>query len=109
MEFEISMTGLGWLVLIVGALVIGVVYQLIGMWIADVEMPYEFIVTAIFAFIGGLVAGQFVTAWLTIEPVWEGLPLVPALLGGLITGGVAAIVVRLLTGGTLVGHPHPAT
>ncbi len=104
MEFEITMSGLGWLVLIGGALVIGVVYQLIGMAIADVEMPYEFIITAIFAFIGGLVAGQFVTAWLTIEPVWEGLALVPALLGGLVAGGVAAIAVRLLTGGTLVGH-----
>jgi len=108
MDFTITMTTLGWLLLIGGAIVIGIVYQLIGQLVAEVHMPFEWVVTAIFAFLGGLVAGQFVTAWLTIEPVWEGLALVPALIGGLVTGGVAAIVVRLLTGGTLIGHPHAA-
>jgi len=108
MDFTITMTTLGWLLLIGGAIVIGIVYQLIGQLVAEVHMPFEWVVTAIFAFLGGLVAGQFVTAWLTIEPVWEGLALAPALIGGLVTGGVAAIVVRLLTGGTLIGHPHAA-
>jgi uncharacterized membrane protein YeaQ/YmgE (transglycosylase-associated protein family) len=108
MEFEITMTAAGWVVLIGGALIIGIVYQLIGQLVAEVHMPFEWVVTAIFAFLGGLVAGQFVTAWLTIEPVYEGLALVPALIGGLLAGGVAAIVTRLVTGGTLVGHPHAA-
>jgi hypothetical protein len=106
MEFEITMTYAAWLLLVGGAVVIGVAYQIIGQLIAEVTMPYEWVVTAIVAFLGGLVAGQFVTAWLTIEPVWEGLALVPALLGGLVAGGVAAIVVRLVSGGTLVGKPH---
>ncbi len=106
MEFTITMTYLGWLLLVGGAVVIGIVYQLIGQAIAEVTMPYEWVVTAIVAFLGGLVCGQFVTAWLTIEPVWEGLALLPALIGGLVAGGVAAIAVRLVSGGTLVGKPH---
>ncbi|HSG84725.1 MAG TPA: hypothetical protein VLA23_00180 [Candidatus Limnocylindrales bacterium] len=106
MEFTITMSAAGWLLLGGGALVIGIAYQLIGQVVAEVTMPYEWVVTAIVAFLGGLVAGQFVTAWLTIEPVWEGLALLPAAIGGLVAGGVAAIAVRLVSGGTLVGKPH---
>jgi hypothetical protein len=106
MDFTITMTTAGWLLLGGGALVIGIAYQIIGQLVAEVTMPYEWVVTAIVAFLGGLVCGQFVTSWLTIEPVWEGLALLPAAIGGLVAGGVAAIAVRLVSGGTLVGKPH---
>ena len=67
MDFTITMTTAGWLLLGGGALVIGIAYQLIGQLVAEVTMPYEWVVTAIVAFLGGLVCGQFVTSWLTIE------------------------------------------
>jgi uncharacterized membrane protein YeaQ/YmgE (transglycosylase-associated protein family) len=78
MDFAISLGLGGWLVLIVGAVVFGVVAQNVG----EARMGYEWLVDAIAAGIGALVASEFVIAWRAFEPVFDGLALVPALLGG---------------------------
>jgi hypothetical protein len=41
-----------------------------------------------------------VTSWQTIEPVWEGVALLPALAGGVVLGVIADVVVRFATGGS---------
>ena len=96
MEFAVDMTVWGAVILIVGALVIGVISQFIG----DVRTPYHWIVVAIAALVGGVFASEMVTAWQTIEPVWEGVALLPALVGGLVLGVVADAVMRFATGGS---------
>jgi hypothetical protein len=53
---------------------------------------------------GALVASEFIVAWRTVEPVFDGLALVPALLGGLLLGIVVAVAMRRLTGGTYSGR-----
>ena len=102
MEFAVDMTVWGAVILIVGALVIGVVSQFIG----DVRTPYHWIVVAIAALVGGVFASEMVTAWQTIEPVWEGVALLPALVGGLVLGIIADAVMRFATGGS---YTHTAT
>ena len=104
MEFSIALGLGGWLLLIAGALVFGVVAQLVG----EHQFGYEWIVDAIGAGIGALVASEFVVAWQTFEPVWDGLALAPALLGGLVVGIVVAVVTRYVTRGTPAGHATPA-
>ncbi len=96
MEFAVDMTVWGAVILIVGALVIGVISQFIG----DVRTPYHWIVVAIAALVGGVFASEMVTAWQTIEPVWEGVALLPALVGGLVLGIIADAVMRFATGGS---------
>lgn len=104
MEFTINI-GVGGAVLLVGgALVVGAVAQLIG----NVRLGYEWVITAIAAFVGALVASEFITAWRTFEPVWDGVALVPALLGGLVVGAIVDIVVRYSSGGSLIHGPHAA-
>jgi hypothetical protein len=104
MEFVVDMTAWGALALVVGAIVIGIVAQLIG----DARFRYEWVATAIGAFVAALVASEFVTAWATVEPVWEGVALWPAIIAGIIGGAVVAIVVRYATGGSMLHGPHPA-
>ncbi len=99
MEFAVDMTVWGAVILIVGALVIGVISQFIG----DVRTPYHWIVVAIAALVGGVFASEMVTAWQTIEPVWEGVALLPALVGGLVLGIIADAVMRFATGGSYTG------
>jgi len=99
MEFSIDMTAWGAVVLVIGALVIGVAAQFIG----DVRTPYHWIVVSIVALLGGLFASEIVTSWRTIEPVWEGLALLPALIGGLVLGVIADVVMRFATGGSYTG------
>lgn len=102
MDLTITLGLAGGIALIVGALVFGVLAQLVG----ETRTGYEWLVDAIAAGIGALVASEFIIALQTTGPVWDGLALVPALIGGLIVGLVVEIVTRFATGGTYsAGRP----
>jgi uncharacterized membrane protein YeaQ/YmgE (transglycosylase-associated protein family) len=104
MEFAISLGWGGWIALVVGALAFGVIVQLT----TDTPSAFAWLVDAIAAFIGALFASEIVIAWRTVEPVWDGLALVPAVLGGLVVGVVVDLVMRFLTGGRTAGRPMAA-
>jgi uncharacterized membrane protein YeaQ/YmgE (transglycosylase-associated protein family) len=104
MEFAIGLGLGGWLVLIAGALVFGVVAQFIG----ETRTGYEWIVDAIAAGVGALFASELIVAWRSVEPVWDGLAIVPAVLGGLVLGLVVELATRYMTGGTTRGRPMSA-
>ena len=104
MEFAIGLGLGGWIVLIVGALVFGVVAQFVG----ETRTGFEWLGDAIAAAIGALFASEFIVAWRTFEPTWDGLALVPALLGGVVVGLVVEVATRYLTGGTYSGRPISA-
>lgn len=104
MELAITLGLGGWIVLIVGAVFFGVVAHSIG----EARTGYAWLVDTMAAGIGALVASEFIVAWRTFEPVFDGLALVPALLGGLLLGIVVAVAMRRLTGGTYSGRPMAA-
>lgn len=99
MEFGITLGLGGWALLIGGALLFGVVAQMIG----DTETGFEWLIDAIAFGIGALAASEFVTAWQTAGPVWDGLAIVPALIGGLVVGLVVEVATRMVTGGKYSG------
>jgi uncharacterized membrane protein YeaQ/YmgE (transglycosylase-associated protein family) len=103
-EFSITLGLGGWIVLILGALAFGVIAQFVG----ETRLGYEWLIDAIGAGIGALVASEFIVAWQTVEPVWDGLAIIPAVIGGLVVGLIVEVVTRLATGGTYVGHPSAA-
>jgi uncharacterized membrane protein YeaQ/YmgE (transglycosylase-associated protein family) len=104
MELAIDLGIGGWVLLIAGALVFGVVAQLVG----ETRTGFEWLVDAIGAGIGALVASEFIVAWQAFEPVWDGLAIVPALIGGLVLGMIVEVVTRYTTGGTYAGRPTAA-
>jgi uncharacterized membrane protein YeaQ/YmgE (transglycosylase-associated protein family) len=104
MELAIGLGLGGWILLIVGALVFGAVAQFIG----ETRTGYEWLAAGFAAGIGALVASEFIVAWRTFEPVWDGLALAPALAGGLVVGIVIEVATRYLTGGTYSGRPMSA-
>ena len=104
MELAISLGIGGWLVLLAGALLFGVLAQLIG----ETRTGYEWLVDGIAAAVGALVASEFIISARTWEPVWDGLALVPALIGGLALGVVIELATRYLTGGRYTTHPMAA-
>jgi uncharacterized membrane protein YeaQ/YmgE (transglycosylase-associated protein family) len=103
-EFTFALGIGGWLLLIIAALAFGVIAQSIG----EIRTGYEWFVDAIGFGVGALVASEFVLAWRSFEPVWDGLALVPALLGGLVIGIVVEVATRYLSGGTYAGRPMSA-
>jgi len=104
MEFAITLGFIGWTALIVGALVFGVIAQLVG----ETRSGFEWLGDAIGFGIGALVASEFIVAFQTVGPVWDGVALVPALIGGLVLGVVVEVATRYLTGGTYSGRPMTA-
>ena len=69
MELAISLGFGGWLVIIAGALVFGVIAQFIG----EARTGYEWLVDAIAAFAGAFIASEFVISFRAYEPVFDGL------------------------------------
>ena len=100
MEFAIGLGLGGWLVLIVGSLLFGAAAQMIG----DPRAGFEWLGDAIAAGAGALVASEFIVAWRTFEPTWDGLALVPALIGGLVAGLIVELATRYMTGGDYTGR-----
>lgn len=104
MDLAITLGLGGWIVVIVGALVFGVIAQFVG----NANGGYEWLSDAVGAFVGAIVASEFIVGWRTFEPVWDGLALVPALVGALVVGVVVAFVTRYLTGGVFSNRPFAA-
>jgi uncharacterized membrane protein YeaQ/YmgE (transglycosylase-associated protein family) len=104
MEFAIGLGLGGWVLLIVGALVFGAIAQFVG----ETRTGFEWTVDAIAAGIGALAASEFIVAWRTVDPVWDGLALIPALAGGLVVGLVIELATRFTTGGTYRHRPISA-
>jgi uncharacterized membrane protein YeaQ/YmgE (transglycosylase-associated protein family) len=100
MDFAINMEVGGWIVVVLAALVFGVGAQLLG----ETRTGFEWLIDAVAFGIGAVVASEFIVAWRTFEPVWSGLALVPALIGGLVLGVVVEVATRMLTGGTYTGR-----
>jgi hypothetical protein len=49
-----------------------------------------------------VIASEFIISLRTFEPVWDGLALVPALIGGLVVGLVVEVATRYMTGGRYI-------
>ena len=95
MDLAITLGLGGWAILIVGSLIFGGVAQFVG----ETRTGYEWLVDAIAAGVGALVASEFIVAWQALGPVFDGLALGPALVGGLVVGIVVELATRYMTGG----------
>ena len=104
MEFAITIGIVGWIVLVAGALLFGAIAQFAG----DARTGFEWLGDAIGFGIGALVASEFIVALQSFGPVFDGLALVPALVGGLALGLIVEVATRRMTGGTYSDRPVTA-
>ena len=95
MELAMNIGIGGWLILLAGALLFGVVAQFVG----ETRTGYEWLVDGIAFALGAVIASEFIISLRTFEPVWDGLAIVPALIGGLALGLVVELATRYMTGG----------
>lgn len=101
--WNVGMTAWAVIVLIAGAVVIGLVLQYIG----DVTNGYEWSIAGLGAIVGGWLGSEALGTLSAWGPEWEGMFVLPALIGAVIVGFVVDLVVRYATGGSLVHHPRP--
>jgi hypothetical protein len=103
MELTTDMGASAIVTLAVGSVVLGVVLHLIG----DVEFGYEWVVTSVAAFAGGFIASEWVISFRAAGPVWDGMAVVPAIVGALVAGIAVDALIRRGTHGSY-GHHVPA-
>lgn len=101
--WDIGMSGYAALLLVVGAIVLGALPQFIG----DPEIGYEFVFPMVGALIGGWLGSEALGSLSTWGPVFEGLYVLPALIGAIVIGGIVDLAVRYTTGGSYVHEPRP--
>jgi hypothetical protein len=89
--------------LVVGAIVIGVFAQVIG----EVRLRVHWIVVGFAALIGGWLGSESLGSLSTWGPVFEGLYVLPAIIGGLVIGVVVDFLLRWQTQSSYVHHPRP--
>lgn len=91
------MTPLAWIVVVVGAVVLGLAAQLI----MRSNFPYRWIVTAVAALIGAVGTSEWLFNGTT--PEYEGIAVWPALAGGLVVGVVVDLIVQWFAGQQATG------
>jgi hypothetical protein len=101
--WDVGMSLLAATLLVVGALIISLALSFIG----DVTIGWEWAPTAVAAVVGGWIGSEALGAVSTWGPEFEGLFIVPALIGGLVFGIAMDAVLRFATRGSYIHHPQP--
>jgi len=101
--WDVGMTGSAVSLLFMAAIVIGAVVQNIG----KASFDYEWVLTAVAAFTGGWLGSEAFGAASTWGPEWQGMYLLPALIGAMVLSGSVAVAIRDVNSGTRVSDPRP--
>jgi hypothetical protein len=101
--WDVGMSGLAVILLVAGALIVGAIPLFIG----EARTGYEWLSTAAAVLAGGWLGSEAFGGISTFGPVFDGLDLVTALVGGVLLGAVADVAVRYVTGGTYTHEARP--
>ena len=101
--WDIGMSALAALLLVGVAALIGIASYFIG----EVRVGYEGVLTGLGALVGGYLGSEAFGTTSTWGWEFQGLYVLPALIGALLVGGIVDAVVRFLTGGTYTYEPRP--
>lgn len=80
----------GAILMIAFAVVLGIVAQMYG----EKHSTYEWLITGIAALIGAFVASEYLGAFSAFGPQFDGVALVPAVIGAVVVGVVADLFTR---------------
>lgn len=101
--WDVGMGAAAALLLVFGAIVIGAISHFVG----RVAVGYEWAVTGLAALVGGYVGSEALGQVSTWGPAYDGLYIVPALIGAVVLGAFVDALVRYATHGTYAPEPSP--
>jgi uncharacterized membrane protein YeaQ/YmgE (transglycosylase-associated protein family) len=101
--WDVGMSVFAAFLLVAGALLIGVIAHFIG----EVTIGYEWAITGVAALVGGYLGSEAFARLSTWGPEFEGLFVLPAIIGGVVLGAVVDAITRYLSQGTYVHQPRP--
>ena len=101
--WDVGMSTAAAILLVLGALVVGIAAQVIG----DVRAGYEWAITGLAALVGGYIGSESLGTLSTWGPEFQGLYVLPAAIGAIVVGAVADAIVRFATHGSYTEEPRP--
>lgn len=101
--WDVGMSVFAAFLLVAGALLIGVIAHFIG----EVTIGYEWAITGVAALVGGYLGSEAFAGLSTWGPEFEGLFVLPAIIGGVVLGAVVDAITRYMSQGTYVHQPRP--
>ncbi len=101
--WDVGMSQSAAILLVLGAIVLGGIAHFVG----DVRTGWEGPIAAVAALVGGYLGSEAFGTLSTWGYAFEGLYVVPALIGAVVLGFVIDAVVRYLTEGSYVRHARP--
>ena len=101
--WDVGMSTLAAILLVAGAVVIGIASYFIG----EVRAGYEGLTTGVAALVGGYLGSEALGSLSTWGWEIEGLFVLPALIGAIVVGAVVDAVVRGMTHGTYTVEARP--
>ncbi len=101
--WNVGMGNLAAVLLVGGAVVIGLIAQFVG----ETRTGWEWLVAGIGALVGGWLGSEAFGTASTWGWAVENLYLVPALIGAVVVGATADIFVRTVTHGSYTHHARP--
>jgi uncharacterized membrane protein YeaQ/YmgE (transglycosylase-associated protein family) len=102
-EWNVGMSAFAAFLLVAGALVIGVIAHLIG----QVTVGFEWATTAVGALVGGYLGSEALGTLSTWGWEFDGLYVLPALIGAVVLGFIVDAAVRYMTEGRYTGALRP--
>lgn len=102
-NWDVGMSTLAFALLLIGAVVLGAIPQFVG----DPAIGYEFVFPMIGAAVGGWLGSEAFGQLSTWGPEFEGLFVLPAIIGAVVVGALVDAIVRTLSGGSYVHEPRP--
>jgi uncharacterized membrane protein YeaQ/YmgE (transglycosylase-associated protein family) len=101
--WDVGMSTYAAILLVLGAIIVGAITHFIG----DVTTGWEGVVAAVAALVGGWLGSEAFGTFSTWGYAFEGLYVVPALIGGIVLGFAVDAIVRYMTRGSYVHHARP--
>jgi hypothetical protein len=101
--WDVGMSTLAAVLLVGGALIVGIVAHVIG----EVTFGYEWAVTGLAALGGGYLGSEAFAGLSTWGPEIEGLFVLPAVIGAIVVGGIVDALVRYATQGSYTRELRP--
>ena len=101
--WNLGMSGFAVIVLIAGAVVLGAVPLFIG----SAKSGYEWLFSSVGVLVGGWLGSEAFGGLSTFGPAYDGLYLLPALVGGVILGALVDVAVRYVNAGSYTAASRP--
>jgi uncharacterized membrane protein YeaQ/YmgE (transglycosylase-associated protein family) len=103
LDWNVGMSAFAAILLVAGAVLLGAIPQFIG----EPRLPVEWIFPMIGVLVGGWIGSEALGALSTWGPEYQGLYVLPAIIGGVVLGAAVDVIVRYVTGGSFVHEPRP--